>query len=80
MKKLFITVATVLMFAGPALAEQSTVDMDAVFAKRQHFYEMSLKMVDAQMHTLKEQEARLTGWQRLLKQMMENELNSHGNR
>ncbi|MBI2717194.1 MAG: hypothetical protein HYX36_00290 [Rhizobiales bacterium] len=75
MKKLVLVAATLVMFAPAAFADQNNENNDKMDAKRQQFYAMTAKMMQDEMVMLKKQEAMLTNYMGLLKQMMENESN-----
>ena len=77
MKKFFLTAATLAMLSTGALADQNLDNMNRMDEMRMAFMKMTDQMMDDQMSMLKMQETMLTNYQKLLKQMMENELNSH---
>jgi hypothetical protein len=71
MKKLLITVATISALSTASFAQSARTDNDKKM--RHQFMEMTEQMVNSQMEMLKIHSAMLTNYQRLLKQMMENE-------
>ena len=77
MKKLFITVAALAMLSTAALADQNSENAMRMEEMRKQFFMMTDQMMNDQMSMLKMQENMLTNYQKLLKQMMENE--SSGN-
>lgn len=77
MKKLILAVATLAALSTASFADQNTENMNKMDEMRKARYSMMEQMMNDQMATLKMQEAVLTSYQRILKQMMENELASH---
>jgi hypothetical protein len=77
MKKFLITAATLAMLSTASLADASTETMDKMYEMRMQFMTMSSQMVDAEMEMLKQHMAMLSNYQKVLKQMMENESQSH---
>jgi len=75
MKKLIIAAAALAMFSTVSLADQNNENNDKMSAMRMEFYKMTSQMMDDQMASLKMEEMMLTNYQRVLKQMMENESN-----
>ncbi len=77
MKKLILAVATLAALSTASFADQNTENMNMMDAMRKERFAMMEQMMNDQMESLKMQEKMLTSYQRILKQMMENELNSH---
>ena len=77
MKKICITVAALAMLSTAALADQNSENAMRMEEMRKQFFMMTDQMMNDQMSMLKMQENMLTNYQKLLKQMMENE--SSGN-
>lgn len=78
MKKLILTAATLVALSTVSFADQNTENMNAMDAKRvHHFMMMTQSMMKHEMAMLKQQEAMISNYQRLLKQMMENDMGSH---
>jgi energy-converting hydrogenase Eha subunit H len=79
MKKLLITAAALAMLAIPSFAqEKNRSETEKMrFEMRMQFMKMSDDMINGQMAMLKMHETMLTNYQRILKQMMENESSSH---
>ena len=77
MKKLILAVATLAALSTASFADQNTENMNKMDEMRKARYSMMEQMMNDQMATLKMREAVLTSYQRILKQMMENELASH---
>ena len=77
MKKLILAVATLAALSTASFADQNTENINKIDEMRKARYNMMEQMMSDQMATLKMQEAMLTSYQRILKQMMENELASH---
>ena len=75
MKKLFIAATTFVLLSTASFAETPTENRDKMEAMHHHFMMMTQKMMNSEMAMLKKQEAMLTNYQKLLKQMMENETN-----
>ena len=73
MKKLLLTVATLALLSTSSFADQNTDNANRMDAKRHAFMMETQKMMNDEMAMLKKQEAMITNYQRLLKQMMENE-------
>ena len=76
MKKLIIAAAALAALSTASFADQNTENMNMMDAMRKERFSMMEQMMNDQMASLKMQEAMLTSYQRILKQMMENELNS----
>ena len=76
MKKLILAVATLAALSTASFADQNTENMNMMDAMRKERFAMMEQMMNDQMESLKMQEKMLTSYQRILKQMMENELNS----
>ena len=76
MRKLIYATATLLVLVTPSFADQNTENEANKMAMRKAFFSMTDQMMDDQMSMLKMQESMLTNYQKLLKQMMENDLNS----
>lgn len=79
MKKLFITATTLVLLSTASFAEKPTESTERMDAMRHSFMVMTQQLMDSQMEMLKTQETMLTNYQKLLKQMMENESSSHSN-
>lgn len=77
MKKLILAVATLAALSTASFADQNTENKNMMDEMRKARFSMMEQMMSDQMASLKMQEAMLTSYQRILKQMMENELNSH---
>ena len=77
MKKLILAVATLAALSTASFADQNTENKNMMDEMRKQRFSMMEQMMSDQMASLKMQEAMLTSYQRILKQMMENELNSH---
>ncbi len=77
MKKIMITVATFAMLSTAAFAETSEENRNRMYEMRMQFMHMSDDMVTGQMEMLKMHMNMLSNFQKLLKQMMENESSSH---
>jgi hypothetical protein len=77
MKKLLIATVTLVMLSSASFAETSTENRAKMEEMRHQFMMMTDQMIETQMQTLKMQENMLTNFQRLLKQMMENESSTH---
>ena len=73
MKKVFITFATLALLSTTALADQNSENAMRMEQMRKQFFMMTDQMMNDQMSMLKMQENMLTNYQKLLKQMMENE-------
>ena len=73
MKKIFVTVATLALLSTTALADQNSENAMRMEEMRKQFFMMTDQMMNDQMSILKMQETMLTNYQKLLKQMMENE-------
>lgn len=76
MKKLFITGATLVLLSTASFADQNTENANKMDEMRKQFFMMTDQMMDDQMSMLKMQETMLTNYQKLLKQMMENDTGS----
>ena len=79
MKKLLLAVATLAMMSTATLADQNSENANRMMELRRQFFSMTDQMLTDQMNMLKMQEAMLTNYQRLLKQMMQNENSSNNN-
>lgn len=73
MKKLFMTVTTLVLLSTASFADQNTENANKMAEMRMQFMKMTTEMVDGQMQMMKMHEAMLSNYQKLLKQMMENE-------
>ena len=73
MKKLFITGAALVLLSTASFADQNTENANKMDEMRKQFMVMTDQMIDGQMQMMKMNEAMLTNYQKLLKQMMENE-------
>jgi hypothetical protein len=80
MKKLLIAAATLAMLSTASLADQNTENENRMYEMRHQFMMMTDQMLSGQMEMLKMHEAMLSNYQKLLKQMMENESSSHANK
>jgi hypothetical protein len=76
MRKLIYATATLLVLVTPSFADQNTENETRMMEMRKSFYQMTDQMMNDQMSMMKMQESMLTNYQKLLKQMMENDLNS----
>jgi hypothetical protein len=77
MKKFLIATVTLVMLSSASFAETSTENRARMEEMHHQFMMMTDQMIETQMQTLKMQENMLTNFQRLLKQMMENESSTH---
>jgi hypothetical protein len=77
MKKYLLAAAAFGFLSTAALADQNLENMNRMDELRMQFFQMTDQMMSDQMAMLKMQETMLTNYQRLLKQMMENESSSH---
>jgi hypothetical protein len=77
MKKFVLATVTLVMLSSASFAETSEENRNRMAAMRMDFMKMTEQMVDGQMQMLKQHEMMLTSFQKLLKQMMENESSSH---
>jgi hypothetical protein len=77
MRKFILAISTLGLLSTAALADQNLDNVNSMDEMRMSFMKMTDQMMDDQMSMLKMQETMLTNYQKLLKQMMENELNSH---
>jgi hypothetical protein len=77
MKKFFITVSTLALLSTASFADQNTENEAKMMEMRHQFFMMTDQMMADQMSMLKMQETMLTNYQKLLKQMMENDQGSH---
>lgn len=77
MKKLILAAATLVALSTASFADQNTENMNMMDEMRKARFAMIEQMMNDQMAALKMQEAMLTNYQRILKQMMENESSSH---
>lgn len=75
MKKLILAAVTVVALSVPALADQNTENALQMDEQRRHFYAMTDEMIEGELQMVKMRQAMLTNYQRLLKQMMEAEVN-----
>ena len=79
MKKFaFVAVALALLSTG-ALADQNVENANKMDEMRHQFMVMTDQMIEGQLLMLKTNEAALTSYQRVLKQMMQNESSSNNN-
>ncbi len=72
MKKFIAAIVLASALSAPAFAE-STEHSIKVEEMRRMFYQMTDQMMEDQMNIMKMQVASLTNYQRLLRQMMEND-------
>ena len=77
MKKFLIAAAMLAAASTASFADQNTENANRMAEMRKQFFMMTDQMMADQMSMLKMQEAMLTNYMKLLKQMMENE--SSGN-
>ena len=77
MKKLLLAVAALAMLSTSSFADMNLENSNKIDAMHRSFMMKTMKMMKDEMAMLKHQEAMLTNYQKLLKQMMENELGSH---
>ena len=77
MKKLLITVAALALLSTASFADQNTENENKMMEMRHQFFMMTDQMMNDQMSMLKMQETMLTNYQKLLKQMMENDMGGH---
>ena len=77
MKKLLLAVATLALLSTSSFADMNLENSNRLEAKRHAFFMKTQKMMNEEMAMLKKQEAMLTNYQKLLKQMMENDMGSH---
>jgi hypothetical protein len=77
MKKLFLTTAALVLLSTASFADQNTENENKMMEMRHSFMVMTDQMMDSQMEMLKQQEAMLSNYKKLLKQMMENDMGSH---
>jgi ABC-type transport system involved in cytochrome bd biosynthesis fused ATPase/permease subunit len=77
MKKLFMTVTAVVLLSTASFADQNTENANRMAEMRMQFMKMTNDMVSGQMEMMKMHEAMLTNYQKLLKQMMENEISDN---
>jgi hypothetical protein len=77
MKKLFITGATLVLLSTASFADQNTENANKMDEMRRQFMVMTDQMIDGQMQMMKMNEAMLSNYQKLLKQMMENDEGGH---
>ena len=73
MKKFLIAAAALAVLTTASFADQNSENANAMAKKRMEFFTMTDKMLTDQMATLKHQEEMISAYQKLLKQMMENE-------
>ena len=73
MRKLFLSVATLALLSTASFADQNSENANRMEELRKQFFMMTDQMMNDQMSMLKMQETMLTNYQKLLKQMMENE-------
>lgn len=79
MKKLLIATATVLALSTAAFADQNSENANKMAQMRMEFFKMTSQMIDDEMAVSQMQQKRLTAYQRILKQMMDNENSSNNN-
>jgi hypothetical protein len=79
MKKFFLTAATFALLSTASFADQNTENANRMNEMRRAFMAMTDQMINSQMDMLKTHEAMLTNYQKLLKQMMENEMGGNNN-
>jgi hypothetical protein len=77
MKKFLITTAALVMMSTASFAEASQETQDKMYEMRMQFMTMTNQMIDGQMEMMKQHMSMLTNFQKLLKQMMDNESESH---
>ena len=79
MKKFLIATATVLALSTAAFADQNSENANKMAQMRMEFFKMTSQMIDDEMAVSQMQQKRLTAYQRILKQMMDNENSSNNN-
>jgi hypothetical protein len=79
MKKLLIAAATFVTLSTAAFADQNLENMNRMDELRKSFFQMTNQMIDDEIMASQMHQKRLTAYQRILKQMMENESSSHAN-
>jgi hypothetical protein len=77
MKKLLITATALVLMSTASFADQNTENANKMDEMRMQFMKMTNEMVSGQMEMMKMHEAMLTNYQKLLKQMMENEISDN---
>ncbi len=71
MKKFALAAVTLALISSASFAEQNTEIERKMSGMRQEFMAMTEQMIEGQMEMMKMNEAILTNYQRVLKQMME---------
>ncbi|MEP7172603.1 MAG: hypothetical protein ABI705_03845 [Aestuariivirga sp.] len=71
MKKFVLAAVTLALISSASFAEQNTEIERKMSGMRQEFMAMTEQMIEGQMEMMKMNEAILTNYQRVLKQMME---------
>lgn len=79
MKKLILAAATLAALSTASFADQNSENANMMAKMRMERFAMIEQMMNDQMASLKMQEAMLTSYQRILKQMMQNENSSNNN-
>jgi hypothetical protein len=79
MKKLTFVAVALTLLSTAALADQNVENANKMDEMRHQFMVMTDQMIDGQLLMLKTNEAALTSYQRVLKQMMQNESSSNNN-
>ena len=79
MKKFLITAVTFVTLSTAALADQNSENANQMAALRMAFFEMTSQMIDDGIATSQMHQKRLAAYQRVLKQMMQNENSSNNN-
>jgi hypothetical protein len=77
MKKLLITAVTFVTLSTAAFADQNTENLNRMHELRMAFFNMTSQMLDDEIASAEMQMRRLSNYQRILKQMMDNESSSH---
>jgi uncharacterized coiled-coil protein SlyX len=79
MKKLIIAAATFITLSTSAFADQNSENANRMEELRKAFFEMTAQMIDDEIATSEMHMKRLTNYQRVLRQMMQNENSSNNN-
>lgn len=79
MKKLIIAAATFITLSTSAFADQNVENANRMEELRKAFFSMTAQMIDSEIAMTEMHMKQLTNYQRVLKQMMENENSSNNN-